>query len=87
MAPLTVQHLAGNTYIIPSPANMGVWVDEGRATLVDSGNDDDAGRKIIKLFAEQGWTLERIINTHSNADHIGGNAFLTARTGCTVLAT
>ncbi len=87
MARLTLQHLRGNTYLIPSAANIGLYLREGRAILIDSGNDDEAGRQLAKLIAEQGWSLELIVHTHSNADHIGGNAFLQKKTGCRIAAT
>lgn len=87
MARLTLQQLRGNTYLIPSPANIGLYVRDGRAILIDSGNDDEAGRQLAKLIAEQGWTLDLIVHTHSNADHIGGNAFLQRKTGCRIAAT
>ncbi len=34
----------------------------------------------------EGWSLHAIINTHSNADHIGGNRYLQQQTGCKVYA-
>ncbi|TFG84865.1 MAG: MBL fold metallo-hydrolase, partial [Spirochaetales bacterium] len=67
---LTLLPLTGDTYVIPSASNVGLWVSDGRATLIDSGNDEDAGRQILKLITERGWTLDLIVNTHSNADHI-----------------
>jgi glyoxylase-like metal-dependent hydrolase (beta-lactamase superfamily II) len=67
---------------------MGVYLlPENRAILIDSGNDKEAGKKILKIFSENGWTLESVINTHSNADHIGGNKLLRERTGCKLYAT
>lgn len=84
---LTLLPLTGDTYVIPSASNVGLWVSDGRATLIDSGNDEDAGRQILKLITERGWTLDLIVNTHSNADHIGGNAFLQKKTGCMIAAT
>lgn len=87
MARLTIRQLAGNTWLIPAPANIGVYVNDNRVTLIDSGNDEEAGRQILKLLDEKGWSLELIVNTHSNADHIGGNAFLQKRTGCRIAAT
>lgn len=87
MARLSLQQLRGNTYLVPSPANIGLYVENGRAILIDSGNDDEAGRQLAKLIAEQGWSLELIVHTHSNADHIGGNAFLQKKTGCRIAAT
>lgn len=75
------------TYVIEGPTNLGVYVDGNDAFLVDSGNDESAGRKVLKLLEGQGWNLRMILNTHSNADHIGGNALLQKRTGCGVAAT
>lgn len=87
MAALKLEHLAGDTWYIPAPTNIGLYVRGTEATLIDSGNDKEAGRQINKLIDGQGWTLKTIVNTHSNADHIGGNAFLQNKTGCSILAT
>lgn len=84
---LTLTHLKGDTYLIPSPTNIGVYCQESGAVLIDSGNDKEAGRQINRLVEQQGWPLKTIINTHSNADHIGGNAFLQNKTGCEIAAT
>jgi glyoxylase-like metal-dependent hydrolase (beta-lactamase superfamily II) len=82
-----LKHIVGNTYVIQAPVVMGVYVRDGKAILIDSGNDREAGRQILSILIEQGWTLELIINTHSNADHIGGNGFLQKRTHCRIAAT
>ena len=75
------------TYYIESPAKIGVYVAGGADVyLIDSGNDKDAGRKIRKLLDEKGWTLKGILNTHSNADHIGGNDYLQRQRKCKVFA-
>ena len=75
------------TYYIQSPAKIGlVKLNEEEVCLIDSGNDKDAGRKVRQLLDKNGWKLKAIYNTHSNADHIGGNKYLQAQTGCRVYA-
>ncbi len=72
-------------YYINCPAKIGVYVADGaNVYLVDSGNDKDAGRKIRQILDKNGWHLAAILNTHSNADHIGGNKYLQGQTGCKV---
>ena len=74
-------------YYIQSPAKMGlVRLEGGDVCLIDSGNDKDAGRKVRQHLDANGWHLTAIYNTHSNADHIGGNKYLQAQTGCKIYA-
>ena len=74
-------------YYIQSPAKIGLVKLEGEdVCLIDSGNDKDAGRKVRQLLDANGWRLTAIYNTHSNADHIGGNRYLQAQTGCKIYA-
>ena len=74
-------------YYIQSPAKIGlVLTGDGEVCLIDSGNDKDAGKKIRKILGERGWTLKAIYNTHSHADHIGGNQYLQAQTRCRIYA-
>lgn len=44
------------------------------------------GRKVRKILDANGWKLIAIYNTHSNADHIGGNKYLQGQTGCKIYA-
>ncbi len=84
---LELQKISGNTYIISAPTNIGVYVNNQGVILIDSGNDKEAGRQIIKLLKEKGWEIKMIINTHSNADHIGGNNYIQRRSNCRIAAT
>lgn len=80
-------HQAGErSFYIDCPAKIGVYVNGTDAYLIDSGNDKDAGKKALKILDERGWRLTGILNTHSNADHIGGNCFLQQKTGCKIFA-
>ncbi len=75
------------SYYIDCPAKIGLYrINEEEVYLIDSGNDKDAGRKVRKILDEKGWKLKGILNTHSNADHIGGNHYLQQQTGCKVFS-
>lgn len=75
------------SYYIQSPAKIGlVKLNDTEVCLIDSGNDKDAGRKVRKILEANGWHLAAIYNTHSNADHIGGNQYLQKQTGCKIYA-
>ncbi|MBU9736040.1 MBL fold metallo-hydrolase [Diplocloster agilis] len=75
------------SYYIQSPAKIGlVKLNDTDVCLIDSGNDKDAGRKIRQILDANGWHLTAIYNTHSNADHIGGNKYLQGQTGCKIYA-
>ncbi len=78
---------AGDSYYIESPAKVGlIRTGEDEVCLIDSGSDKDAGRKIRQILDAHGWKLRAIYNTHSNADHIGGNSYLQKQTGCRIFA-
>jgi glyoxylase-like metal-dependent hydrolase (beta-lactamase superfamily II) len=88
MASLILEDLEPDVRIVRGPTNLGiVAAGNGTAILIDSGNDEDAGRKLLRTLEADSLKLALIVNTHSNADHCGGNAFLQARTGCRIAAT
>lgn len=84
---MELRQVTENTYYIPGQTNIGLFVEGQKVILIDSGNDESAGRKIFQILEKKKWKLSKIINTHSNADHIGGNAYLQKKTGCDILAT
>jgi glyoxylase-like metal-dependent hydrolase (beta-lactamase superfamily II) len=73
-------------YYIDCPSKIGLLSDGNSAYLIDSGNNKDAGKKALKHINARGLRLAAIYNTHSHADHIGGNRYLQEQTGCRVYA-
>ena len=82
-----LKKIKGNTYYIKGPVNTGLYVySQNRCVVIDTGSSDDWGRKILKALKAEGLEAELIINTHSHADHFGGNSFLVKRTNAEVAA-
>ena len=82
-----LHQVTDTSYYIQSPAKIGlIRLDGNDVCLIDSGNDKEAGRKVRLILDALGWRLRAIFNTHSNADHIGGNKYLQTQTGCDIFA-
>ena len=65
-----------NSYYVDCPAKIGIVVlDNNGVCLIDSGSDKDTGKKVRQILEKQNWKLKAIFNTHSHADHVGGNNF------------
>ena len=82
----SIRQLGNHTWVLEGPTNVGFIENNTDVYLIDSGNDKEAGRRISKVVQEQNWNLKAIINTHSNADHIGGNDYLQRKYSCDVYA-
>ena len=75
------------SYYVQSPAKIGLYrASQDEVYLIDSGNNRDAGKRAKRLLDSNGWTLKAILNTHSHADHVGGNQYLQSQTGCRIYA-
>ncbi len=81
-----MRQLGEQTWVLEGPTNIGFIVRNRDVLLIDSGNDKEAGRRINKVLKEKDWTLKGLINTHSNADHIGGNDYFQRNLNCPVYA-
>ncbi len=69
--------LSESVFYLPGGVNSAILVGEDkRAVLVDTGGDKDAGRRIRKACDSLNITPIAIVNTHSHADHYGGNDYL-----------
>lgn len=67
---------AGVQFLPGAVGSLVVESGSGGALLVDTGLDDSHARKLLRGVAEAGLTPTAILNTHSHADHHGGNAFI-----------
>jgi glyoxylase-like metal-dependent hydrolase (beta-lactamase superfamily II) len=83
---MTMEHLTDSVAYLPGPVNVGVIKSGTTATVIDTGLDKDSGRAIRKALEDEGLTLRAIINTHSHADHFGGNDYLVRNLGAEVYA-
>ena len=80
-------------YCLQLSTNIGILVSrnkngEDELHLIDSGNSEKKKKKILSVLKEHfpSGKLKTIINTHSHADHCGGNFFLKKMTGCEIMA-
>ncbi len=82
-----LEQVGQDSFYIQSPAKIGLFrIDEAEVCLIDSGSDKEAGRKVRQILDKNNWRLTAIFNTHSNADHIGGNKYLQGQTNCRIYA-
>jgi len=78
--------LAPGVFHLQSGSNLGLLVENGQALLIDTGLDDDAGRRALRIVEEQNAELVGIVITHAHADHFGGAQYLQRRLGTPVYA-
>lgn len=80
--------IKGRTYYIPASTNVGVYrYKNGFCTLVDTGIDNTAGKRVIEALDEEGLKVKYIVNTHSHPDHFGANNAIKERhTGAQIAA-
>ncbi|MFI3173754.1 MAG: MBL fold metallo-hydrolase [Bacillota bacterium] len=77
--------VSDSSYYMNAPTKVGiVKLSENEVCLIDSGSDKDAGRKVRQILDKENWELKCILNTHSHADHIGGNEYLQKQKNCKI---
>lgn len=83
---MSLVKLVEDVFYLPGRTNVGVVVRDDWCILIDSGLGDDSARKALKAVKGMGLNVKYIVNTHSHADHIGGNRFIIERSEAIVLA-
>ncbi|MCR4821427.1 MAG: MBL fold metallo-hydrolase [Treponema sp.] len=85
--------LSEHIFYLKMPTNIGFiyLTEEGgeeSVYIIDSGNDESSGARILDFIKSNfpRASLKAIINTHSHADHCGGNSYLVRESGCQVWA-
>ena len=82
---MTLTALSKGAFLFPGAVNSVVFT-QGESALIpapaliaDTGLDESHARKLLRAIREAGLTPAAILNTHSHADHHGGNAFILKR--------
>lgn len=87
MAENSIKLLSGMTWVLTGAVNIGIAESTHGVYLIDSGNDQDSGRKLLQQLQQKDWKVKAIINTHSNVDLSGANSYLQRKTDCAIWAT
>lgn len=82
-----LKNLSNAVSVLRLGTNIG-FISKGNSEciVIDTGIDDDYGRRILKIISQLRCKNIFIINTHSHADHIGGNNYLYKKLGVKIYA-
>jgi glyoxylase-like metal-dependent hydrolase (beta-lactamase superfamily II) len=80
--------LSKSVFCLVGHTNIGIIENENTIILIDSGLNRDNAIIIDKIIQENfNKKIGTIINTHSNADHAGGNKYFFEKYNCKILTT
>lgn len=68
-----MKQIKGNTYYYDSVVSQGGYSIQNDWLIIDTGNDDSSAKKSIRGLKDP--VIQYIFNTHSHADHCGGNHY------------
>ena len=84
---MKLQKVTDRFSIITGPVNIGVLLlEKSRVALIDSGLHSKYGAGVYELLSDYRFKISCILNSHAHADHIGGNAYIQKKTGCSIYA-
>jgi glyoxylase-like metal-dependent hydrolase (beta-lactamase superfamily II) len=73
---MSIQQLSEHVYYLAGGVNTILLKQEDKAIFVDTGGDKTYGRDLKRACESLNITPIAILNTHSHADHYGGNDYL-----------
>lgn len=75
MAKIQLIPVKGNSFYCDGVFSIGVYIENHKAVLIDSGISKDVAKEVDKCLKEAHVQIAAIINTHCHGDHCGGNAY------------
>lgn len=88
-----LSQLSRHVFHLKMPTNTGIIAlpSEPGGTeiyIIDTGNNETTGKRILDFVGKtfRNAHIKAILNTHSHADHCGGNSYIAAQTGCGIWA-
>ena len=79
-----MKNIKGKTFFHESAVCIGGFKSGNELLVIDSGNDDSSAKKAVRGF--DNINVRYLFNTHSHADHCGGNSFYSKRYNSAVIA-
>ncbi len=86
---MKLTHIVGNTYVVETNmVSVGIYIfeDQQQCLLIDSGANPTQAEEIFNILSANGWGIYAIFNTHSHADHCGGNHYIQSKSQCKIYA-
>ncbi len=73
---MNLNEVSKDIYVLEGASNISILRNGDEALAIDTGLGDSGVRKVRRWAEENGVEIKWIINTHSHADHFGGNSYL-----------
>lgn len=87
MGKLAIQFVRGASAFLTGRLSIGLFIKNNDVVLIDSGIDKQTAKQVDDALHVMQLTPRAIINTHSHADHCGGNAYFQKKYKLDIFAT